>query len=66
MFSSPGGAVPQVSVRAVRAPRVRPDAGQPHLHLVAVPARAQGLRQAQEEGGIHRAGMQSIVDLVII
>ena len=51
-----GGAVSQVPVRSVCAPRVRADAGEPHVHLVAVPARPQGLRQAQEEGGVHRAG----------
>lgn len=62
----PGGAVPQVTLRADRPPRVGADAGQPHLDRQSLPEGTEGLRQAEEARGIHRAGSyekQSVINL---
>jgi hypothetical protein len=59
-----GRSFAQVSLRAVNSSRVRPDAGQPHLHSLALPTRPQGLRQDEEGKRVHRTGSFTLTIMI--
>lgn len=54
VVSSTGGAVAQVCIRGDGPQGVRPDACQPHVHGVALPALGAAVRQDQEEERLRR------------